>query len=212
MTFKEEIENMTDEEFLEMFLNDEFLIPDIYMPDDFGIRLLADESFTYSYGNQDMITSAESAEQHIREVWESSQVQITALDYIGENDYYYSFHSIMTWDGGYTALHRHLIFKSNAVFSHNSRAVIGMLDKQSFTDVADIMFSAMWFGLPEVNTVIYREVEETEDTYVYTYYLAEKRPDVDFVFLSKRQNTVCRLTGRFIGYEKIEQLKRVQIY
>jgi hypothetical protein len=204
------IEDMTDEEFLDMFFNNEFIIPDLYMPDDFGVPLLENEFFTYYWGGEGVIVSVESAEQHIREIWESDYAEVTVLDYVGESDYYYSFHAVVEFHGSYIETMRFLIFKSSAVCGIG-RPAIRMLERQSFTDIADLMFSAMWFTAPDINIVIYRDVEETERAFIYTYHLAEKPPDKNFVRLTERQMTINKTNGEFIGFEVITELRTVQI-
>ncbi|MCL2638806.1 MAG: M23 family metallopeptidase [Oscillospiraceae bacterium] len=209
----EEIKSMTDEEFLTAFLNNEFIIPDIFMPDDFGIPLLEGESYSWQTMLPGGAVSLESAEQSLRDFWEDAGAQFTALEFTGENQYYYSFHTDMIWNGGYTQATRILIFKNSAMSGGQIffDIEIHMLDKQSFTDIADIMFSAMWFTLPGDNRVIYRDVEETEEAYIYTYILAEKGPNEDIISLTERVNVVSKSTGRFIGYETITKLKRVSV-
>jgi hypothetical protein len=202
----QEIEDMTDEEFLDAFLNNKFVIPSIYMPDDFGVPLIKGEYRTYSWGNPGAAVCVESAEQLII----NPGFIYHELEFIGENDYYYSFRITTTFFDGDIAAIRWFIFKDGVV-SGFDRAVIHMLDTQSFTDIADIMFSAMWFTLLDDCRVIYRDVEETEGTFIYTYYLAEKAPRTNYVSLTKRVNVTCRLSGDFIGYETITELKRVSL-
>jgi hypothetical protein len=208
----QEIENLTDEEFLDMFLNDKFIIPDIYMPDDFGVPLLENEWISYAVfddGDTEKITSREQIEQKFTD---SDTMKYDTVKYMGENDYYFSFHVVTRFYEEELFINRMLYMKDSAVarnFCENGypSSAIRMLDKQSVTDILDIMEFRGYFNTPNYK-IINREIEETEDMFIYTYYVAWKLTNhnveplgVTYVELVKRQIHVDKSTGEFITPE-----------
>ncbi|MCL2053079.1 MAG: leucine-rich repeat domain-containing protein [Oscillospiraceae bacterium] len=222
-----EIENMTDEELIEIanaILNKDDLpqmnIPDFYMPDAFPLPL-GNESWTYF---NDTFSSREAAvnalREHIAEDW-TDQDNLPAngynrilskFIYLGENDYYYHFyfeieHTFAGFTGGnYTSKVRMLMFKDSfisAVFGRYgsvSMTLKNVPDKDSVLEILDmITFLEIRGSYRGVPPYIHREIQETEDEYIYTLYYVGIG-DMDWglpliAYLSRRDIYVNKLTG-----------------
>jgi murein DD-endopeptidase MepM/ murein hydrolase activator NlpD len=223
----QEIENMTDEEFLSKFLSNGFNIPDdIYMPSDFGIPLAENEHFIVTWLNSDdSIICAESAERVLEKMYESKgdlNVMLEpvgenehylpfhledTLEFIGENDYYTSFRIAV---GLNSDVFFRLLLPKDSMLTNNEDGVVfipaNMLDKQSVTTILDFMKLGGHINTP-YQKILYRSVEETDEAFIYTCYAALTIDDD--LYLTKMQSIVCRLTGEFLEYSTTEELKVV---
>jgi hypothetical protein len=198
----QEIENMSDEQLIELAQElfdrrnpvSKFNVPDFLTPDDFGIEIGSGIDFEKWHQRQTSVNSRRNAQQDAESFFEWYQwgTEYT-LDFIGENNYYYSFRTtyiqnycVMLDNGSYQDSYerawRLLIYKNNAL-NYNSDGVPQlarrMLNKKSVRDILDLI---TWFYVNEhynydrhqqSTRVIYRQVEETNDHgggFIYTYY------------------------------------------
>lgn len=203
----QEIESMTDERLIELAqdlltglnLFSKYDVSDFIKPDDFGVEL---ESVLYWERWHQLQTSAnsrESAKQQAESFFETNYKGIEyTIDFIGENDYYYSFRITYEeelhfhfsddndeWgsDSVYqTQTWRYLIYKDSAV-NYTSDGVPQiekkMLKQKSVRDILDLI---TYFYVSEhynygrhqqLTRVLHRYVEKTNDHgsgFIYTYY------------------------------------------
>lgn len=171
-----EVENMSDKQLLEeVYLENKFYISDFYKPDDFGVKLKENE-----WWHQLQLNSVDTVEEARNEVDSFALMQNPAsytIDYIGENEYYYQFS--LTYSAvnvPVTYIFRVIVYKESAKYctfnsqdgyyyeirALNKKAVLELCDLNTFFSVASLYSER----------VLYREISETEDEYIYTLYAA----------------------------------------
>jgi hypothetical protein len=90
-----EVENMTDEQLIRTLNNkDKFPIPGFCKPDDFGVELQDTERWHEIAFNS--VSTIHEAEQEVELFALKQNPASYAIDYIGENDYYYEFKLMYT--------------------------------------------------------------------------------------------------------------------
>jgi hypothetical protein len=222
-----EIENMTDEEFLDAFMNDRLPAADIYKPDDFGAELIEGEMFgclsggvAYGrdrYGNLAVypVNSRRSAERLIRDAYHYCEIE--KIDYIGENEYYFSFRTGMVITDDYekplrTNTARMLVFRDDAVSANlygegENRGyvqAIRRLDKKSVTYILDLLTYTAHFQSPDIK-ILHREVQETDAMFIYTLYEAWRwrEPNTTHIGLTRRHIYIDKSTGDYIYFDGV---------
>jgi hypothetical protein len=169
--------NMSDKQLIEeAYGNIKFPIPDFYLPDDFGVAFEIGEVWTDT-----KLSSASSVEEARAAVESVALMQYSlsySIDYIGENEYYYQFRlsypSHNQTDLPYIT--RILVYKENAMYcTFNNRdggaVEIRMLNPKSVTDLLDLSVFMSHYSWRSARA-IHRELIETPNEYVYTYYTA----------------------------------------
>jgi murein DD-endopeptidase MepM/ murein hydrolase activator NlpD len=210
----QQIEGLTDEQFLDMFMNGKFITPnDIYIPDDFGVPLDESENagfvfltpVLYTVGNNHF-APVDSVETAILRLTNNGTKSYSTVEFIGENDYYFAIHTTDSWidykGESMSNSIRWLVPRDSAMAPHESEFSgfsIRMLDKQSVTDILDAwLLCNSHRNLPAWATVLYRSVEETDDSFIYTYYTASRvtySEDEVFARLVKNRFAICKSTG-----------------
>jgi len=194
------IENMSDTEFVDAYANNKFPRSDIYEIDDFGVKYL-DPVWGYIMGSKSAASRAAALKITEEFVADFSYKSIS-IDFLGENDYFYLYR--WRYYYGYDSdteeqEMRLIVFRENAlsIQGNNSQKTyfINMLDKQSVTNLIDILFSTERWFLP---TVMYRSVEETATQFIYTYYSVLDQSHGRTLVLTRGQHVVEKSTGEII--------------
>jgi len=163
----EEVEAMTDEMLLALYAVDATVtVSGFHVPDDCGVPFKQGEYWLAR--SQTSASSRAEAESELEEsFW-------TDCAYIGETEYYYVFRQEVTGDTGDSYAHRFIIYKDGVKHCEFNGQTglylkIRALDKQSVLDLLDI---EVFFDHVQWSSahVLYREMEENDDGYVYTYY------------------------------------------
>ena len=155
------VETMSNELMLAIaqYEDTDFVFPEHYTIDDFGVPFLKNEVWRIADN------SVSSREEYLQEYASSDETETT---YIGENDLYYSFRTkYKDKETKKTGVIRVIVFKSSAIFhtettlispeSLNYETVLHLLDLETFRQGSSYI-------------VIHRELTETDDEFIYTYY------------------------------------------
>jgi len=195
-----EIEYMTDEQLIELAQDltgfnfvSKFDVPNFLKPDDFGVGLGNNVDWEKWSQTKKSVNSRNNAKKEAEDFFRRyDKFHDYTIDFIGENDYYYSFrvtyiqeYSVSLADGGHaggfeTHAYRYLIYKNKAV-NYTSDGVPQltkrMLNKKSVRDILDLItyfYVSEYYGRhEEVTRVLYRQVEETDNHgggFIYIYY------------------------------------------
>ena len=218
-----EVESMSDERLLELFASDNYLnIPNFYVPDNFGVPFIDGEQ----WGGSISSSSAKSATQAVSQIEEFGFVKSSDsydIEYIGENQYYYSFRITCSHIDNETMepfahIYRYFVYKESAKYiTFNNQTgyyfEIRALDKKSVLDLLD--FEAyLWFR--SGTSIIYRDFEETATEYIYTFYTINRIWGdwgmSDTAILGKSIRRVDKKTGKYLTHHGSTQtLKQVTI-
>ena len=207
----EEVESMTDEQLIKHISRKNEGFYGLGVPDNLGVDFEPEEYWSLTF------LSASSAEEAREILIETRKSQTICLTYIGENDYYYSFQYKQSYmDNLYGEMQlssrteRFIVYKESVMFfiynsQHDRGAIICALDKDSVLAIMDTRMFSSYNAMGGVS-VIYREIEEFEDEYVYTYYWTDVNygdwgwSDIyGFVTLNKNEVVISKVTGEVIG-------------
>jgi len=215
------IENMSDMEFVDAFVNNQFSVPTLYAvaADDFAAnRLDLRETGINGVSLENRKSASSRAEamkimEEIADELRNSQWAthtIHSIEYLGESEYYYVYlmkYSYITWSGNQQRIQeissKIVIFKESAISangtSHNQNSYsINALNKQSVTDLIDtLVIERHSRNLPPF---IYRSVEETATQFIYTYYMVNDQPTSRVIWLYRGQHIVEKSTGEIITF------------
>lgn len=168
-----EVESISDERLINHYLQkDEFVIPDYYEPDDFGVR--PEQGETWHEISSNSVCTADAAKDEADAFALKQKPASHTVDYIGENKYYYEFRlryilGKTTESAVYTV--RVIVYKDSAKYCGFSSqtgyfAEIRALDRSSVLELLDLEVF-LHYG---VRNTLYRELTETGGEYIYTLY------------------------------------------
>jgi hypothetical protein len=216
----DEIENMTGEQLIkEVYKDNKFDVSGFHMPDDFGAGLKDGESWHHLKINS--ASSATAAENEVKSFVSAQNPGKYAADYIGENAYYYQFRLeyARKLDAYSLISMRVIVYKENVMFcAFNDKtgyyseirdlsadSVLYLLDMDTFFNTIN------W----DSARIIRREIKETDNEYIYTYYRASITDgdwDLDSrAVLEKIKYGINKVTGIKTYYDDNKVLKEVEI-
>jgi hypothetical protein len=223
---------MTDEQLItEAYKKDnkdKFAVADFYIP--YDVDVISKEHEWWQDVTLDSVLTFEEAEEQIMSFALKQRPESYTFEYIGDNDYYYEFRlvytdrSYLTNELIYNIVHA-IVYKESAKYiTFNNQdgyyAEIRDLNRDSVKDLLDLMLFdsyLKWYG----SRIIYRELAETDASYIYTYY-GTYRITGDWgvnnsVVLEKAEIKVNKKNGTYdIGWRspdtgKVQKLKEVVI-
>jgi hypothetical protein len=205
----QEVENITDEELLS-FAERQHLgiidVPDFFMADTFGVPLMQGEIWqTFQHKS---VSSRSEARQEVEKIVSGIIDCIYTIEFIGENEYYFSFRLDCTYNSPFShsqnarrTIYRIKVYKDSVMsnFFTNSGyyGVIHSLDKDTVRNLIDLYVLTG----SSSKRILYRTLHETDNEYIYTFYSvsAERRtgaPPNEITYLIKTQYFVDKVTGR----------------
>jgi hypothetical protein len=202
-----EIENMTDVELRTMWRNG---VPEIELRtfDDFGVPLLEEGDMwdggrvQWGEGFHPMVQSAGSFEEANQRAHEfSPSFLYDTVEFIGENELYYSFRLAGAYDDIWTnervaSVRRLIFYKSEAYLRVVELGVsiseVGVRDYDTVLYLLDT-FNGGWDG----HGIIYRSLYETDSQFIYITYSV--RGYLGTIELVRNERIIDKETGQYVN-------------
>jgi hypothetical protein len=194
-----QLENMSGEEFLDAFLNDKFPANNIYRVEDFGTPVANNEFMDYQSFYNLSASSREQAQQMVVNHYNEHSAQVLEIEFIGENQYFYSFRVNLFWQlpQGHSVI-RAVILKNEIYYYTPGGHFFRKLDKETIKNMMDIRAFTGVRNFPGSDIVIYSTVYETEAEFIYTWYRATT--EFSNAILVKRTTVIDKPTGQIINW------------
>jgi len=172
----DEVESITDEQLIkEVSGRPKFLLSSFYNPDEFNLLMAEGETW-----HEIMLNSASTVDDATKIVKSFALMQTPLsynISYIGENNYLYAFRlAYKASSNQLTYKLRIVVYKDKAKFcsfnpNYGYNLVIRALDKKSVTELLDLEVYFQHYRFL-TSKVLYTEIKETGNEYIYVYYTA----------------------------------------